>query len=305
MKLELKALGLATFLLVADGCRPTPDLATDEEREPQPAETAPAEAGTFAEVNGTRLFYEIRGQGESLVLIGGAHLDSRLWDQQVERFAEDFRVLRYDPRGIGRSELPQAPFSHYQDLHALLQFLGIERTNILAFSFGGGVALDFAVAHPQIVQSLILVAPGLSSWKDELAPVLAELSRLAGQQGRPKAVEMLLSDPSMPTAEHREAREKMSEILLDSAKLFDSDFAYLRFMEPLDPPAEERLQDIGAPTLLVVGERDHPGIHENVDTLQQKIAGAKKVLIMGVGHLVSLEKPDELTRILLDFLSAG
>jgi len=63
MKLELKALGLATFLLVADGCRPTPDLATDEEREPQPAETAPAEAGTFAEVNGTRLFYEIRGQG--------------------------------------------------------------------------------------------------------------------------------------------------------------------------------------------------------------------------------------------------
>jgi len=304
MKLELKALGLATLLLVADGCRPTPDLATDEEREPQPAETGP-EAGTFAEVNGTRLFYEIRGQGESLVLIGGAHLDSRLWDQQVERFAEDFRVLRYDPRGIGRSELPQAPFSHYQDLHALLQFLGIERTNILGFSFGGGVALDFAVAHPQMVQSLILVAPGLSSWKDELAPVLAELSRLADEQGRPKAVEMLLSDPSMPTAEHEEAREKMSEILLDSAKLFDSDFAYLRFMEPLDPPAEERLQDIGAPTLLVVGERDHPGIHENVDTLQQKIAGAKKVLIMGVGHLVSLEKPDELTRILLDFLSAG
>ena len=304
MKLELKALGLATLLLVADGCRPTPDLATDEEREPQPAETGP-EAGTFAEVNGTRLFYEIRGQGESLVLIGGAHLDSRLWDQQVERFAEDFRVLRYDPRGIGRSELPQEPFSHYQDLHALLQFLGIERTNILGFSFGGGVALDFAVAHPQMVQSLILVAPGLSSWKDELAPVLAQLSRLADEQGRPKAVEMLLSDPSMPTAEHREAREKMSEILLDSAKLFDSDFAYLRFMEPLDPPAEERLQDIGAPTLLVVGERDHPGIHENVDTLQQKIAGAKKVLIMGVGHLVSLEKPDELTRILLDFLSAG
>src|SRR3972149_7690578 len=105
MKLELKALGLAPLLLVADGCRPTPDLATDEEREPQPAETGP-EAGTFAEVNGTRLFYEIRGQGEALVLIGGAHLDSRLWDQQVERFAEDFRVLRYDPRGIGRAELP-------------------------------------------------------------------------------------------------------------------------------------------------------------------------------------------------------
>src|SRR3972149_4611582 len=170
MKLELKALGLATFLLVADGCRPTPDLATDEEREPQPAETAPAEAGPLADDNGTRIFYEIRGQGESLVLIGGAPLDSRLWDQQVERFAEDFRVLRYDPRGIGRSELPQAPFSHYQDLHALLQFLGIEATNILGFSFGGGVALDFAVAHPQMVQSLILVAPGLSSGEAQRAP---------------------------------------------------------------------------------------------------------------------------------------
>ncbi len=263
----------------------------------------PVEEGTFARVNGTRLFYESQGEGSSLVLISGANLDSRLWDEQFGDFAKRFRVVRYDPRGIGRSDLPQEPFSHYEDLHALLEFLGVESTHVLGFSFGGGVALDFAARYPEMVESLILIAPGLSSWKDELAPVLAELSQLADEEGASQAVEMLLTDPSMPSADQVEARQKMSAILEDGPQLFESGFGYLQLMEPLDPPVEERLQEINARTLLVVGERDHPGIHENVNTLQENIEGAKKVLIMGVGHVVNLENPEEFRRVVLDFLS--
>jgi pimeloyl-ACP methyl ester carboxylesterase len=263
---------------------------------------APVEEATFAEVNGTRLFYDVQGAGPWLVLISGANLDRRLWDDQVGDFAERFRVLRYDPRGIGRSDLPEGPFSHYEDLRALLQFLGIERTSVLGFSFGGGVALDFTAQYPEMVDSLVLIAPGLSSWKGDLAPVLAELSELAVAEGRPKAVEMLLADPSMPGQDLGEARDKMKAILDDSDRLFASGFAYLRMMEPLAPPVEERLDAIAVPTLLVVGERDHPGIHQNVDTLQEGIEGARKVLIMGVGHMISLEKPEEFRRIVFDFL---
>jgi pimeloyl-ACP methyl ester carboxylesterase len=299
--------GWVVFLFVLflwAGCQPaTHDDGEITEDSSVPAQEAPpAETGAFADVNGTRLFYEIRGEGEPLVLISGANMDSGLWDEQMESLAEGFRVLRYDPRGIGKSAVPQTPFAHYEDLHALLQFLGIERANILGFSFGAGVALDLAVAYPENVRSLILVSPGLSSWKDELAPVLAEVAGVASQEGKAKAIEILLSDPSMPPAEEEGARSKMREILDRTPQLFDSEFAYIRFMEPLDPPAEDRLSEISVPTLLVVGERDHASIHENVDRLQENIAGAKKVLIMGVGHMIGLEKPEELRRVVLDFL---
>ena len=309
MKLALRAFGVAFLCsIVLGACGSAID---DGGRDivPEPAESdavePPVEEATFAEVNGTRLSYEIQGMGPSLVLISGANLDSRLWDAQVADWADRFRILRYDPRGIGRSDVPQEPFSHYEDLHALLEFLGIESTHILGFSFGAGVALDFAVAYPEMVESLILMAPGLSSWKDELSPVLSELSQLAAAEGRSKAIAMLLADPSMPTVEQPEARQAMGAILEDSAQLFASGFAYLRFMEPLDPPAEGRLGEVEVSTLLIVGERDHPGIHENVDALQQGIEGARKVLIMGVGHMVGLEHPEELHRIVLDFLGTS
>ena len=293
------ALSLIAWGCGSDGTSETQD---DPAGDVEESASKPAQ-GVFAEVNGTRLFYDVKGRGEPLVLISGAGLDMRLWDDQFEVFAENRQVVRYDPRGIGRSDVPEGPFSHYQDLYALLQFLGIQETDVLGFSFGGGVAIDFALTYPEVVRKLILIAPGLSSWKDEIAPTLSELSKVAEGEGAAKAIELMLADPSMPTEGQEEARQKMSQMLSENTQLFDSNFAYVRLMEPGDPPANERLVEIGAPTLLVVGERDHAAIHENVDMLQQGIRGAKKVLIMGTGHMINLEKPNELNQVVLDFLN--
>ena len=90
----------------------TPDQATTEVEEPA-SEPAP---GVFAEVNGTKLFYDVKGTGEPLVLISGGSLDMRMWDEQFQALAAERQVVRYDPRGVGRSDLPAEPFSHYQDL---------------------------------------------------------------------------------------------------------------------------------------------------------------------------------------------
>ena len=141
------------LLLIAWGCGSDgqDDAAGDAE---EPA-SKPAE-GVFAEVNGTRLFYDVKGTGEPLVLISGGSLDIRLWDEQFEAFKQDRQVIRYDARGIGRSDVPKGPFSHYQDLYALLQFLGIQQADVLGFSFGGGVALDFTLIYPEVVRKLIL-----------------------------------------------------------------------------------------------------------------------------------------------------
>src|SRR5438046_7211282 len=111
----------------------------------------------YADVNGTRLFYEIAGAGPPLALIHGFSLDTRMWDDQYAALSQRHRVLRYDARGFGRSSLPGAErYSHAEDLLALLRYLEIEQTALLGFSLGGGIAISFALAYPAAVDALIV-----------------------------------------------------------------------------------------------------------------------------------------------------
>ena len=71
----------------------------------------------FVETNGTQLYYETMGEGHPLVLIHGGYMDRRMWDDQFVVFAQHYRVIRYDVRGFGKSELPPVPYTDRQDLY--------------------------------------------------------------------------------------------------------------------------------------------------------------------------------------------
>src|SRR5262249_38747454 len=116
----------------------------------------------FAEINGARLYYEIAGGGHPLTLIHAGITDSRMWDDQFALFAEHFRVLRYDVRGFGQSDMPPGPYTMRDDLRALLQSLGIARTHLVGVSMAGSIAVDFTLDHPEMVATLIPVAAGIS-----------------------------------------------------------------------------------------------------------------------------------------------
>src|ERR1044072_1175155 len=114
-----------------------------------------------AEVNGTKLYYEMAGRGRAVVLVHGGLVDSRQWDDQMKEFAKHHRVVRYDLRGFGRSGAAPEPFSHIEDLRALMDFLKIERATVVVLSLGGIIAADFALDPPERVDRLVLVGPGL------------------------------------------------------------------------------------------------------------------------------------------------
>ena len=104
----------------------------------------------FLDVQGAPLYYEVAGTGYPLLFMHAGIADNRMWDDQFQTFALQYRVIRYDLRGFGRSLIPDGPISNYEDSYALLQHLGIEHTHVIAVSFGGLVAIDFALAeHPQ------------------------------------------------------------------------------------------------------------------------------------------------------------
>ena len=126
----------------------------------------------IAKVNGTGLYYEAMGEGHPLVFIsGGGSLDRRMWDDQFESFAKDYNVIRYDIRGIGKSEKPERPFSHADDLHALLEFLNIGKAHIMGLSFGGGV-------RQRKFGRVLNNAPAGPGYQKNVAALLAELSLL-------------------------------------------------------------------------------------------------------------------------------
>src|SRR5882724_5696096 len=111
----------------------------------------------FVDVDEGRLHYRVDGDGNPIVFLHGFGLDARMWDGEVESFAPEHAVVRYDLRGFGRSSLPTAPFTHVADLRTLMEQLGLARAHVVGLSMGGGVAIDFALTPPEMVRSLVLV----------------------------------------------------------------------------------------------------------------------------------------------------
>ena len=93
----------------------------------------------FAKVTNAKIYYEVLGKGQPLILIHGGNMDRRMWDEQFAAFAKKYKVIRYDVRGFGKSDKQVKAFAHHQDLFDLMQFLGIKKANILGLSLGGGI----------------------------------------------------------------------------------------------------------------------------------------------------------------------
>jgi pimeloyl-ACP methyl ester carboxylesterase len=265
--------------------------------------TGYAESSTsgFAGVNDTQLYYEVQGKGEPLVLIHSGGFDSRMWDDQVEAFSE-YKVICFDVRGHGKSKAPTKPYAEQEDLHQLLKFLKIERAHVLGLSLGGRIAIDFAIAHPKMVASLIAVAPGLSGYpysaQDSLEYIKVVYA-IKKEDGSPAGEVWLKSPYNTPAMENSSVAEKLRPIAVENSKswLINPLFAL-----PIFPPAAQRISEVQAPTLLVRGDQDVPTITKIVDLLAEGIPNAQKVVIPGAGHVVNMEKPEDFNRAVLDFL---
>src|SRR5438093_12360051 len=105
--------------------------------------------------------YELRGSGAPIVFVHAAIADSRMWEPQWTSFAGRHRLLRFDLAGFGRTPIERLPLTHAQDVVHLLDELEISAAAVVGASLGGRVALEVAVARPDLVRALVLVDAGL------------------------------------------------------------------------------------------------------------------------------------------------
>lgn len=264
----------------------------------------------YIEVNGGKLYYEIAGAGHPLVLIHGGLVDSRLWDDQLRVFAQHYRVIRYDIRGFGKStpitkDTPS--YSMVEDLHSLLQQLGIEKTALLGLSLGGGIAIDFTLAYPEMVDALIPVAAGLSGFTPPAGANAQweEIDSYLEKGDFEQAVE--LENRMWTDGPHRtpdqvdpKVRARVHEMNLHNYEIQSPEGTE---PEPPKKRAAAHLDEIHVPTLIIVGDQDVSYILEIADILADTIEGAKKVVIPNTAHHLNMEQPDTFNRAVLDFLN--
>ena len=262
-------------------------------------------SSNFAEVNNTRLYYEEAGSGSPIVLVHGLGGDCRVWEGQVEVIARRYRVICYDIRGHGKSALPlNDPYSHADDLKALLDYLGVIRPAIVVgHSMGGGIAIDFALTYPDALRALVLVASTVagytwsSAWNEAWALVFGDPASNVMEHALP----MLLDHPMFAnTRQQPDVMARLADILLGYSgwHIVNDDP-----LVELDPPAIDRLGEIRAPTLVMLGAGDFPDLHNIAGILHKGIRGARLVELPGVGHVPPMEAPEKFNQAVLEFLT--
>ena len=256
---------------------------------------------------------EVAGEGPGVALLHSTVCDSRMWDAEFPALAERYRVLRFDLRGYGRSDLPPGPFSLIDDVGAVLDEARLEHAALVGLSGGAALALDVALAEPERVTGLVLAAPAVGGldWSEEVQQFGEREDELLDAGDLDGAVELNLrmwvdGPRRRPDAVDSAVRAKVGEMQRRAFEVQLEAFAGDEQSGPqgrLDPPAIERLEEVRVPTLVVVGDADVEDVLERADILASRIPDARKVVLPGVAHMVNLERPREFLTLIDEFLA--
>ena len=268
----------------------------------------PVQSG-FADANGARLYYEVYGQGEPLLLIMGLGANHLAWSAQVPVYAREFKVIVFDNRGTGQSDFPEGvdctiPLMA-DDATALLDFLGVDSAHVYGVSMGGMIAQEMALRHPEKVRSLILGAtsPGGPHGVGPDAQALRALidqGSVVDRAVSPALLEVMFSPAYLAAhgSELMETFQRMGDYPTTSLEAYAAQFRGSAAHDTYD-----RLPDITAPTLVLHGTDDPIFPVANAHILAERIPGAKLILFEGARHGY-MEKQAEADAAVLDFLRA-
>lgn len=260
----------------------------------------------FITVDNGKIYYEMTGHGENIVLIHDGLIHHEIWDEQFSVLAKRYRVIRYDRRGYGKSPVPRSPYSNIEDLNRLFVQLKIQKAIVFGMSAGGGLAIDFVLQYPEKVAAMVLVGAVVSGYGysrhmltrggrvDNLAALLSDPQKIITYFG--------WEDPYQMYPENVQAKERCRKLLETNPQ--NADFSKNRLLKPAERPAVRYLSEIRVPSLVVVGEHDIPDVHAHAGVIETGITGAKREIIPGAGHLVPMEQPETFNRLVLKFLNS-
>lgn len=255
-------------------------------------------------VEGTKLYYETKGQGTPIIFLHAGIADSRMWDDQFDVFAEYHQVTRFDFRGFGNSVLTEDTFTHTGDLLHLYEHLNIEKAILVGASFGGAMSINFTLENPDKVLGLVLACAAVNghSWSEDMQTYGDEEDALVDKGDLDAATEC-----NVTMWVNRPGREGVSEAVCERVRKMqnrayelqlaiedDNDESYL-------PDALTRLKEIQMLSLVMIGEHDVVDMQHLAKRFSEDL-NAPLIHFSGSAHLPNMEEPEKFNQVLSDFV---
>jgi 3-oxoadipate enol-lactonase len=227
-------------------------------------------------VNDINVYYEVRGEGEPLVLIAGLGTDLTVYEPVISCLSKKFRILAFDNRGVGRTDKPDIPYSiemMADDTAGLMDAAGFPKAHVLGISMGGRIAIALALQHPEMVKSLVLT------------------STFVGK--RVVTIRSFLVFNVVRRLSFRRASRKYPQ----------PDYAFQRqFQASGSYDAIDKIDRINVPTLILQGTSDKFATIRQAEEMHAKIKGSKMQTFPG-GHIFFMMRLEKFCSTVIEFLT--
>ena len=260
------------------------------------------------EANGIEIYYEEHGSGEPLLLIMGWGGNAATWNPQIEGLAQQFRVIAFDNRGVGRTSAPDGPYTTSQmacDVVGLLDGLDVPRAHVFGISMGGMVAQELAIEHPERIDTLILgcTTPG-SSRAAGVAQLRNDIATFRDANGKQdlewisEFLRRLWTEEAMT-----KATPELQDFVLSLIRFPPTSHGLIHQADAVAAhDAHDRLGQIPHRTLVMTGAEDTLIDPKNSEILAELIPDAKLVVFEGLRHAFHLERPALANEAIINFI---
>ncbi|MCB0668102.1 MAG: alpha/beta fold hydrolase [Saprospiraceae bacterium] len=260
----------------------------------------------YVDVQGVKIYYQERGQGEPLILLMGFGADGNTWEKHVAVYAEYFHCILIDNRGVGKSGAPEGPYSTFQmakDSIAVMDHLQISKARIAGISMGGAIAQELAINFPDRVHSLILIStwPVFNNYAKTVYRNLKKLRVTSHPEDFMELLQLWIFAPPY-------YRDHLHELQTGQTDAKDNKAPQSKagFDGQLDACIEhdtvDRLQGISAPTLITIGLMDIFTPPAFSAILHKGIKNSEMIEFPEGGHVHHWEDLERFNQVTLDFL---
>ncbi len=270
---------------------------------------AGAARAEMVDVDGGQLYYQTcapktGSSPQAIVLIHDGVVNSASFDDMWPILCKDFRVVRYDRRGYGKSPAAKAPYSPQEDLAAVMAAAKIDRASLVGFSFGGGLAVSYTILHPDQVERLVISGAAINGFQPSptfgktitrmmFPMVIGDMDAAAANAAKSGWV-MAPNHPAAvakATALMKASPQDLRHQMRDPIKGWPSDLPKMPAMQ--------------VPTLIMTGDHDIADNQAASGAAQALIPGSRRIVIDDAGHLMQLEHPEEIAGLIADFVRKG
>lgn len=247
------------------------------------------EKSGYADSKGTRIFYQVKGEGPPLVLLMGFGADGNLWQQHAAVYQKHFQCIILDNRGVGKSEAPKGPYSTAMmadDTAAVMDHLQIDQAQVAGISMGGAIAQSLALDHPQKVKSLVLIStwPSFNNYARTVYENLKKLRPVVPADHFMELLQLWIFAPPYYESHLEDLKAGQVGALENPAPQSRAGFDG-QLDACIQHNVVDRLQEIKVPTLITIGMMDIFTPPAFSDILHLGITGSQLVKFSKGGHV--------------------